>query len=335
MKKDYSLLPHNTFRMNVRASYFGEYDSEEQLLELLAYAHDHQLPILHIGQGSNLLFVNDYDGLVLHSRMRGVSYEQDGDDVLVRALSGVVWDDLCEQLADKQLWGTENLSYIPGEVGASAVQNIGAYGVEVGELIERVETRSIQTGESRVFDRSQCHYGYRDSVFKQELKGQYVVTAVTLRLSRTPHPRLDYGQLRTMADSQPSLTPQKIRRAVIDIRKQKLPEVSELGSAGSFFMNPVIESGLYKQLQAQYPQVPGYVLSDHRVKVPAAWLIEQCGWKGFRSGDAGVYAHQPLILVNHGHATGSDIADLSDRICESVFRRFGIHIRPEVNFIGR
>ena len=236
-------------------------------------------------------------------------------------------------LADAGLYGTENLSYIPGEVGASAVQNIGAYGVEVGDLIERVETRNIESGEPRTFVRDECRYGYRDSVFKNRLQGQYVVTAVTLRVSRRSRLHLDYGQLRSLFDTSAIPTPLQIREAVIAIRRSKLPEVSELGSAGSFFKNPVVSSALFEHIRSQWPDVPHYALDNGMVKIPAAWLIEQCGWKGVRRGDAGVYERHPLILVNYGKASGADIARLAHDVSDSVRAKFNVNILPEVNVI--
>lgn len=329
VQENISLLPHNTFGMDVQARVFAEYDSVDELKELLTrYRGEH---LLHIGAGSNLLFRHDFDGVVLHSRMRWArATEEDKDTVLIEAGSGLVLDSLIEQLCDMQLWGLENLSYIPGEVGASAIQNVGAYGVEAKDVIASVQTLCVDTLEERIFTPEECCYGYRDSIFKGELKGQYIVTSVTYRLHKEPHPCLDYGHLRDAIEGE--LTPMAVREAVTRIRRQKLPEVSELGSAGSFFKNPVVSAAKYEALAALYPAMPHYDMQGG-VKIPAAWLIEQCGLKGHRLGGAQVYHKQPLVLVNADHATPADIAALAEHVCNAVKERFGIDINPEVNYI--
>jgi UDP-N-acetylmuramate dehydrogenase len=247
--------------------------------------------------------------------------------------AGVVWDDFCAQMARDDYYGTENLSYIPGEVGASAIQNIGAYGVEVDSIIHEVETIAVATGEPRVFQAKECEYGYRDSIFKQRLKGEYIVTAVVYKLSLIPVFHLDYGPLREFNSLGVKLTAQAIRDSVIDIRRSKLPEPTEKGSAGSFFKNPVVPVEAYQQIAASYADVPHYVVDDRHIKIPAAWLIEQCGWKGKRHGGAAVYDKQPLILVNECQATPGDIMELASLIQQSVFNKFHIQLEPEVNYI--
>lgn len=324
-----SLLPLNTFGMDVRAKVLAEYETEADLRELLSRYRGER--ILPVGQGSNLLFTTDYDGVVLHSCMRRArALGENSDEVFVEAESGLVLDDLISQLVDMGLGGLENLSYIPGTVGASAVQNVGAYGVEAKDVIASVRCLSVETGEERVFTCEECHFGYRDSIFKGELRGQYIVTSVVYRLSKHPEFRLDYGNLRSAISGEPTLS--KVREAVIRIRRQKLPEVGELGSAGSFYKNPVIAPEHFARLQSQYLTIPHYEAVGG-IKVPAAWLIEQCGFKGKRMGGAQVYEKQPLVIVNTGGAQPQDIIGLAAEVANGVQQRFGIAISPEVNYI--
>lgn len=319
----------NTFRMDVKAKIFAEYSSVEQLQELLERYKDEQ--ILHIGAGSNLLFTKDFDGVILHSAMRRArALDEDSDSVLIEAENGLVLDELIAQLCDMGLSGMENLSYIPGEVGASAVQNVGAYGVEAKDVIVRVNTWSIPDKNVVILDNTQCQFGYRDSVFKNELRGKAIVTHVVYRLNKHFEPKLDYGNLRAEVGNNP--TPMSVREAVIRIRQQKLPEVSELGSAGSFFKNPIVPRETYEAIAAQYERVPHFE-QDGGVKIPAAWLIEQCGWKGKTLGGAQCYPKQPLVLVNANNATPQDIVNLAAAICQDVKDKFNITINPEVNYI--
>ena len=332
--ENYSLLPHNTFGMDVYARYFAEYDTVDELADFLQtdLARSHKL--LPIGAGSNLLFTGDYDGIVLHSRIRFCTIVGDTpDEVLVRVGSGVVWDDFCDDMCARGFGGIENLSYIPGEIGASAVQNIGAYGVEAKDVIVCVETIETTTGQAHTFDAAACDYGYRHSIFKSELQGRHIVTAVTYRLQKKPTLRLDYGNLRDTLSHIAHPTVADVRRAVIDIRRQKLPEPAELGSAGSFFKNPVVPAAQFEALRAQYPAMPHYPAGDTQVKIPAAWLIEQCGWKGKTVGGAAVYDKQPLVLVNKNHATPADVQTLAQQIVDSVITKFNIKIDPEANYI--
>lgn len=319
----------NTFHLNVRTKIFAEYTSVDELRELLDRYQGER--ILHIGAGSNLLFTRDFDGVILHSAMRRCrALQEDEQHVLIEAESGVVLDDLIAQLCDMNLSGMENLSYIPGEVGASAVQNVGAYGVEAKDVITEVKALSIADQTEVILDNTACQFGYRDSVFKNELRGKCIVTHVTYRLDKTLQPQLDYGNLRSEVGEQPTVM--DIRDAVIRIRKQKLPEVSELGSAGSFFKNPIVSHEKYEAIAAQYERVPHFEQAGG-VKIPAAWLIEQCGWKGKTLGGAQCYPKQPLVLVNLGSATPDDIITLAQNICDSVKDKFGITITPEVNYI--
>ena len=369
------LTKMNTFGMKVKARCFMEYDSVADLVDI--EFEELARPVLHIGGGSNLLFTDDFKGTVLHSKINFIEILEDGSDVLVSVGSGVVFDDFCAWAAKEGLWGVENLSYIPGEVGASAVQNIGAYGVEVKDVIRKVYCYDTVEEEFVSFGVEECEYGYRDSIFKDpEVKGRYIVTHVVFALSRTPQPRLDYGHLRDAvmassvslsSDPRPAtsslthplagggmslpsdteeammsrLTPALIRKVIIKIRKEKLPEPSVMGSAGSFFKNPVItaehfariEAAVRSELGAEY-KVPHYDLPDGMVKVPAAWMIEQCGWKGRRSGGAAVYDKQPLVIVNYtGDAYPEEIVGLERRIIASVKAKFDIDLHPEVEHI--
>ena len=342
MKTNYNLLPHNTFGIPARAACFAEYDSTDQLRQILAeYRRTScNLPLLHIGSGSNLLFLSDFPGLILHSCILGIEElpASDPDYALLRVGSGVVFDDLIAYAVDHSLYGIENLSLIPGEVGASAVQNIGAYGVEAKDAILRVEAIELATGQERTFHSSDCGYGYRQSIFKQQLAGQYAITHVTFRLSRTFRPRLDYGGVRQALQqqglSEATLTAQQLRQTIIDIRRQKLPDPVVQGNAGSFFMNPVIPMEQFLALQSQYPQMPHYPVDADHEKVPAGWLIEQTGWKGRSLGPAAVHDRQALVLVNRGGATGADILRLCRQVRHDVQQQFHIDLHPEVIFVG-
>lgn len=334
-QREYPLIEHNTFGMDVKAAAFFEYTSEDELRTFLLSAdfEPFRNRFLAIGAGSNLLFQGDYDGLILHSMMRDLTVVGDeDDDVLVRVGSGYVWDDFVVWSVAGGLCGAENLSAIPGEVGASAVQNIGAYGAEVCQLIDTVEALDLE-GRLRCFTNDECRYGYRDSIFKNELKGQYIITHVTYRLSKSPSLRLDYGNLRSEMEKKGEATPMAVSDAVRAIRASKLPDPKVMGNAGSFFKNPVVERWQYEHLRDVYPSIPCYPIDDTHVKVPAGWLIEQCGWKGRSLGRAAVHERQALVLVNLGGATGKEIMDLASRIVDDVHRKFGVDIHPEVNYI--
>jgi len=321
----------NTFGIEAQAKRWLEYRSEAELVKMVPTLHTDR--VLHVGGGSNLLFTQDFDGTVLHSGIRFVApISADAEHVWVRVGAAIVWDDFVAYTIANGWSGAENLSLIPGEVGASAVQNIGAYGVEAKDLIETVECVSLVDGSRRVFSNDECHYSYRSSIFKHELKGQYAVTYVTYRLSKRFVPHLDYGNLRNQVADVSSLSPAAIRKTIIEIRKSKLPDPQVLGNAGSFFMNPVVTREKFEALQVDYPQMPFYDVADG-VKIPAGWLIEQCGWKGRTLGRVGVYEKQALILVNRGGATGEEVVNLCRTIQHDVADRFGIDIYPEVNFI--
>lgn len=332
--RDYSLLPHNTFGMDVKASVFIEYASVEELKEVLSlYVKDNQW--LHIGKGSNLLFTGDFSGIILHSAIKGYEViHEDTNEVVVRVGAGEVWDDFVAMTVENEWYGAENLSLIPGEVGASAVQNIGAYGVEAKDLIVGVEAIEVSTGKESIFKNEECGYAYRESVFKSSLKYQYLVTHVSYRLKKTPCYHLDYGNIRLELEKQKvRLALANVRQAIISIREAKLPDPKLQGNAGSFFMNPVISRKHFEALLVDYPLMPHYEVDAESIKIPAAWMIDQCGWKGKRLGRAGVHDKQALVLVNLGGAVGAEVIALSEAIQKSVYEKFGINILPEVNFI--
>lgn len=331
-----SLLPYNTFGMDVKASRFVEYASVEELRGLWNAEREAVARALHIGGGSNLLFASDYEGLILHSAIKGYTVvKETEEEVEVRVGAGEVWDDFVAYTVANGWYGAENLSLIPGEVGASAVQNIGAYGVEAKDLIVSVDTFGLETGEERRFMREECRYAYRESVFKQELKGKYAVTFVTYRLKKHPVFHLEYGNIRAELEKQGcQVDLENVRRIIIAIRQAKLPDPKVLGNAGSFFMNPVVPKMQFAALLAQYPDMPHYPVDDAHVKIPAGWMIDRCGWKGKRVGHAGVHEKQALVLVNCGGATGKEVMHLAEEIVASVRERFGVTIRPEVNYIG-
>lgn len=328
--ENYDLSARNTFRMRVKCALFIEYDSAKEL-ESLDF-ESLPRPIVHIGEGSNLLFTGDFPGTVLHSNIKYIKYIDMGfDDVPVAVGAGVKFDDFVANVCGNGMWGAENLSLIPGEVGAAAVQNIGAYGVEVKDIIKGVVCFDTVERRSVKFTASELDYGYRDSFFKHpENKGRYIVTSVLFRLSRTPKPRLEYKGLAGIDAS----SPQSIREAVIGIRNSKLPDPAEKGSAGSFFKNPVVSAAVFARIAEGYETVPHFILDGGFVKIPAAWMIEQCGFKGAVEGGAAVYQKQPLVLVNEtGEATPEDIITLEKRIIKGVEERFGVTLSPEVEHL--
>lgn len=328
---DYSLLRHNTFGMDVKACTFVEYESVEELRAILP---ELPRPLLHIGQGSNLLFCGDYTGTVLHSRITDFAVISESEvDVLVRAGSGIVWDEFVSRCLENGLFGAENLSGIPGETGASAVQNIGAYGVEACELIESVEVLDSETLELFSFAGSECGYAYRDSIFKKPENKKYIVTHVTYRMRRRWKPVLDYKALAQCFEGRPAPTAEDVRNAVVSMRNSKLPDPVVLGNAGSFFTNPIVTEKTAAALLAEYQDMPHYHAAGGMVKLSAAWLIDRSGWKGRSLGRAGVYGKQPLVLVNLGGASAEDILSLRDAVVADVFNRFGVSLDMEVNKI--
>lgn len=334
--KDYSLLGHNTFGIDARTAVFVEYSSEEELRSVAGMLRDGSLPSpwLHIGGGSNLLLTRDWPGTVLHSLVTGCNTVfRDDDNVVVRAGAGMVWDEFVAMCVDKGWYGAENLSAIPGETGAAAVQNIGAYGVEAKDLVLEVETLDMTSGEKRTFSVRDCRYGYRSSIFKQPENKRYVVLSVLLRLGLRPHLNIEYRALSEALAGKDRISLQDVRETVRSIRSSKLPDPSKTGSAGSFFTNPVVPRSRLEELQHHWPEIPYYPVSADTVKLSAGWLIEQCGWKGRSLGRAGVYPRQALVLVNLGGASGSEIVALADAVRTSVRERFGVELSPEVNIL--
>lgn len=333
--KNYSLLPYNTFGIDVKAARFVEYSSVDELLEFLEEEKSQDCPRLHIGGGSNLLFTEDFPGIILHSAIKGIEVVNETSEwVDLRVGAAEIWDDFVAYTVVHQWYGAENLSLIPGEVGASAVQNIGAYGVEAKDLIVSVDTIDAISGEVRQFTNAECGYAYRKSVFKGELKGKYIVTYVTYRLSKVPVYRLDYGNIRAELEKQGcEVTLDNLRRIIIKIREDKLPDPKVMGNAGSFFMNPIVPEQQFVSLLQNYPDMPHYPAGKGLVKIPAGWMIERCGWKGRSLGNAGVHEKQALVIVNRGGATAQEIVHLANEIVASVYERFQINIKPEVYFI--
>lgn len=337
---NYNIRQHNTFRMNVACREWIEYTEPSDLPAIVAELG--QRRFMHVGAGSNLLFLDDFDGALLHSRILDVETSfGDNGEVLVRAGSGVVLDDLIAQTVAAGLWGLENLSGIPGEVGSSAVQNVGAYGLEAKDVITKVECYDIAERRFREFSGDECRFAYRYSMFKSpEVKGRYIITFVTYRLTSRRRPVLDYGHLRSIIDDADSVTSLELREAIIEMRDGKLPAVEKVGSAGSFFKNPIIQAEHYTSLLKRIHSTlgadvepPHFVMPDG-IKVPAAWLIDKSGLKGATSGGAAVWSKQPLVIVNaSGNATPEDILNLENHVIATVDKNFGITLSPEVEHI--
>ncbi|UOR06499.1 UDP-N-acetylmuramate dehydrogenase [Hymenobacter aerilatus] len=340
LEANVSLRAYNTFGIDAHARLFARFTSVEELRGLLQLPEVQQAEKLILGGGSNLLFTKDFDGIVLKNEVFGLEIIEEDDassTALVRAGAGESWHGLVQFALDQDLSGIENLSLIPGTVGAAPLQNIGAYGAELQDTFEHLEAMEISTGAVRTFDRAACGFGYRESVFKGPLKNQFIVTSVVFRLLREARPNVSYGAIQTTlqdlglaADTPP--TPRQVSEAVMHIRRSKLPDPAEIGNAGSFFKNPELSQHKYDELKAAYPGLPGYPVPGG-VKVPAAWLIEQSGWKGHRRGQHGVHDRQALVLVNHGGAQGADIQALAYEIIASVRAKFGVELHPEVNIM--
>lgn len=330
----------NTFGIEAEASAVIYYDSEKGLIKTIQRlrAYDDSIPLLLVGEGSNLLFLSDYKGFVLKSNIKGFTVKQETeDDVLVEVGSGEICDEFIEQAIQHGWYGMENLSLIPGQVGAAAVQNIGAYGVEAQDVIEEVKGIGLNDAEERIWKQKDCGYGYRQSIFKGELWGKYAITRVTFRLKKHFEPKLQYGGLVKAIEqaglSKDTLTAEQLRQVIIDIRRAKLPDPKEQGNAGSFFKNPVVPKEQAERLLSEYPTMPHYPAEEGKIKLAAGWLIEQAGWKGKSLGPAAVHDRQALVLVNKGGATGHDIQRLCEAVKKDVKERFGIELEPEVNFI--
>ncbi|MDI1232735.1 MAG: UDP-N-acetylmuramate dehydrogenase [bacterium] len=330
-----SLKSFNTFGLDVKAKYFTEVNSLAELKSTLA--NNGTEATLFIGGGSNLLFTKDYDGLVIVNKIKGIVIEKETDEsVYLKAYSGENWHELVQYCVEKNWGGIENMSLIPGTVGASPMQNIGAYGVEIENVFEHLEALNLETLEIEKFNKEACEFGYRESIFKRKLKGRYFIYSVTFRLSKQHHLKLEYGDIKTILAEQAInlevATIKDVSNAIISIRQSKLPDPKILGNSGSFFKNPTIPVSHFDQLKIQFPDIKGFAQNEG-IKVPAGWLIEQCGWKGKQIGNTGSHAKQALVLVNYGGATGHEVYQLAMDIIESIKEKFGITLEPEVNII--
>lgn len=336
IQEHFPLGRHNSFGFDVLARYFTRVGNSGELQTLLASPLASESAILVLGEGSNILFRGDFSGLVIMPSIRGIHVvRQDDEFVWVKAGAGERWDDLVSSCVKAGFGGIENLSWIPGHTGAAPVQNIGAYGTELCEVLEAVEAIRIDTREKLYLRNNECRFGYRDSIFKSELRDQLVITQVVLRLRRTPELRLDYSGIREMLSemgiSKPGI--REVREAVIRIRSNKLPDPATIGNAGSFFKNPVIRTEQLTSLRQRFPDIPSFPAGAAHVKIPAAWLIDQCGWKGKKLGNVGVHGQQALVLVHYGGGRGDELLSLARQIRESVIGRFGIPLEEEVRII--
>jgi UDP-N-acetylmuramate dehydrogenase len=334
-QENISLKPYNTFGIDVNTAYFAEAKSESDLQEIFSdqIAKKHKLLVL--GGGSNMLFTENFEGLVIKISIPGINYHITGNDAEVVAGGGVVWNDLVNYCVDHGFAGIENLSLIPGTVGASPIQNIGAYGVELKDVFSSCTAFEIATCEMRTFTYADCKFGYRDSVFKNELKNKYIITSVTFHLSKQAKLQIHYGaitaELQNRAITEPTIA--DISKVVADIRVSKLPDPKTIGNAGSFFKNPVIEKIQFDELFAKFPDVVNYPTADHKIKLAAGWLIEQCGFKGKVVGETGTWKNQALVLVNHGNASGQEVYIFSEQIINTVYTKFGVQLEREVNIL--
>jgi UDP-N-acetylmuramate dehydrogenase len=336
VQKNVQLKPFNTFGIEAKAKFFAEISSVEELQEILQGTDYQSVERLVLGGGSNLLLTKDFDGLVIKMAIKGFEVVKENDEnIWIKSGAGVVWHDLVMHCVNQNYAGMENLSLIPGTVGAAPMQNIGAYGIEIKEVFEELEALEIATGQTKIFDKQTCNFGYRESIFKHEAKGKFIILNVTFKLNKKPSFHIEYGAIKdTLSEMQVNdLTIKAISDAVIHIRQSKLPNPAEIGNAGSFFKNPEISKEQFEALKAQFPSIPSYPVNENTIKVPAGWLIEQAGWKGQRFGNVGVHAKQALVLVNYGGGKGDEIKDLSKKIQASIDEKFGIRLSAEVNFV--
>lgn len=334
IKENFSLKKYNTFGIEVKTKYFVEYSTVNELSNFLGTQRKQDLPLMFIGGGSNVLFTKDFEGYILHSNIKGVQIIKELEDkVYLRVGAGEDWDEFVEYCVKNNWSGVENLSLIPGNVGTCPIQNIGAYGVEVKDVITKVETIEIDTLKKTLFTNAECQFGYRDSIFKRKFKGKYIINFVTFCLSKKHIFKLDYGNLEEELKKYDQVNLQNTRQAVINIRDSKLPKPEVIGNAGSFFKNPVVHFNVIADLKKSYSDFPFYLQKNDLVKIPAGWLIEQAGWKGRTKGKVGVHEKQALVLINHGGATGQEIVDLAQEIQKSVKEKFGIDIEMEVNVV--
>ena len=332
----FSLKKYNTFGIDSKARYFFDFTEEEDLpIFLSSFEQWKSLPILLLGGGSNMLFVQDFDGLVIHCNVPGIKeIKEDRNHVWLEVGAGEDWDEFVSYCVSNEFYGLENLSLIPGNVGSAPVQNIGAYGVEVMDFVDVVKGFDLQTFQKYEIPAAECGFAYRDSIFKHQWKNRLVVTSVIFRLDKFANYKLNYGALKDEVESRGGESLRNVRDAVIAIRQSKLPETVQLGNAGSFFKNPVVSNEQVEKLKSEFPEIPVYPTDGEKSKLAAGWLIEKCGWKGSREGDAGVHEKQALVLVNYGGATGTQIHQLAEKIRQSVFNKFEVVLEPEVNVIG-
>lgn len=333
--ENYSLKQHNTFGIDAHAKYFFEFTDVEDLSVFLSSNQTvKEEKILIIGEGSNILFLNDFDGLVIHPNLPGIRIvKEDRQNIWMEVGAGEIWDEFVQYAVDYLLGGVENLSLIPGSVGAAPVQNIGAYGQEVGNVIEKVTGFDLIKNISREFSAEQCGFGYRNSIFKSGLKNSFLITSVIFRLEKFPEFILNYDQVKEKAGEKGDINLSTIRKAIIEIRQSKLPDVKDLGNAGSFFKNPEVDNEIADKLKSNYENLPVYPSKNGKSKLAAGWLIENSGWKGKRERDVGVHEKQALVLVNYGNSTGQEIYNFSEKIKQSVFEKFGVELEREVNCI--
>lgn len=334
LQENVNLKEYNTFNISVQAKNFATFSDVNSLQQLLNEIDKDNLMIL--GGGSNVLFQKDFEGIILRNEILGIDLiEESNNDVLLKVGAGETWHEFVLYAINNNYGGIENLSLIPGSVGASPMQNIGAYGVEIKDVFHSLEAVEIQTGKKRTFTHEECQFGYRESVFKKALKNQYIITSVTYRLSKNHILNTSYGAIETELKLQGIQNPtiKDVSNAVITIRQSKLPDPKEIGNAGSFFKNPVISKKQYDKIKEEFPTIPCYAVDEENVKVPAGWLIDHSGWKGKTFGDYGVHKKQALVLVNYGEASGSEIYKLSSEIIEDISTRFGIALEREVNII--
>ena len=331
IQQNISLKPYNTFGIHTNAKRFITVNSIKDLKEIIAA----EKSVFLLGGGSNILLTGDVEKLVIHLNTKGIIVNDfDENEVLVTAEAGENWHELVLWCVSQNYGGLENLSLIPGNVGTSPIQNIGAYGVEIKDVFQQLEAIDIETGKTRIFTNADCDFGYRNSVFKNELKGKFIILNVTFKLTKKNHNiNISYGAIKDLLTDKENPSINEIADAVIAIRQSKLPDPKEIGNSGSFFKNPVISSDLFKELSEQHPEIPHYRISENEIKIPAGWLIEQCGFKGKRFGDAGVHEKQALVLVNYNNATGKEIYDLAQKIQQKVMETFKISLEIEVNII--
>jgi UDP-N-acetylmuramate dehydrogenase len=336
IQENFSLRKLNTFGLESTAAFFAEVDSIEALTQILLDPVWKGRPKFILGGGSNVLFTQNIDALVIHPAIKGIDkVKEDENHIWLKVGAGEGWHSFVMHCVENGYAGVENLSLIPGTVGAAPMQNIGAYGIEIKDVVESVEAVALENGQVRVFSKEECAFGYRESIFKKDLKGQYVVTGVTFVLNKKPSLHVGYGDVQKTLSEMNVINPtiKDVSEAVIKIRRSKLPDPAEIGNAGSFFKNPEIPAEKFNVLKNEFPAMPGYTVNAETIKVPAGWLIEQAGWKGYRDGAIGVHEKQALVLVNYGGGNGNDIRELAAKIQASVESKFDIRLSPEVNFI--